>query len=105
MASSQQKEDEERKPLTTSNTYDTYGVTESTNSITQSLPGDKMDTRHSKQNGSLAATSSMEGSRRHETQTISDKKKKILLVTMAIMDMSGGIMFGMIGPFFPIVVS
>ena len=105
MASSQQKEDEERKPLTTSNTYDTYGVTESTNSITKSLPGDNMDTQHSKQNGSLAATSSMEGSRRHDKQTISDKKKKILLVTMAIMDMSGGIMFGMIGPFFPIVVS
>lgn len=37
--------------------------------------------------------------------TVSPRKKKILLVALAIMDMAGGIMFGIIGPFYPTAVS
>ena len=36
---------------------------------------------------------------------VTPRRKKVLLVAMAIMDMAGGLLFGMIGPFFPTVVS
>ena len=61
---------------------------------------------HSQKTDSLIVTDDTVGKAKDDgvTENISRRKKRVLLVAMAIMDMSGGLLFGMIGPFYPTVV-
>ena len=80
-----------------------YGSTEASHSILAA------NTKHTTMCEQQAETGSLkekqDGGQRRGALVVSPRKRKVLLVTMAMMDLAGGMLFGLIGPFFPVVVS